>query len=160
MVARWDPYTEMVSLREAMNRLVNDSFSRSTPTTGAWNSAASVPFDLCESAEEVVLRVALPGIDTAQLELTVNQGTLFLKGYRSFYSGDQEKQYTWHARGLTEGNFQFAFTLPSQVNADAAQASYDAGVLTIHLPKAEAVKPKRITVNTIPAPQAIESGSR
>jgi len=143
MLARWDPFNEMVSLREAMSDLVNQSMVR---PTSRWQAGGTLPFDLYESPDHVVLRAAIPGADPNTIEVTVNQGTLRLQGYCNFYTGDQEKQYTWHARGLSEGQFQLTVSLPTHVDADGAEASYDAGVLTISLPKSEAVKPRRIAV--------------
>src|SRR5687768_10510742 len=100
MVARWEPFAEMMTLRDAMSRLVNDSVVRPGPQWGTASGSSAFPFDMCESADDVTVRVAIPGIDPSQLELTVTQGVLTLKGYRGFYSGDQEKQVTWHVRGL------------------------------------------------------------
>ncbi|MBI2761015.1 MAG: Hsp20/alpha crystallin family protein [Chloroflexi bacterium] len=160
MVARWDPFSEMVTLRDAMSRLVNESFVRPGPQWGTAGAVSPFPFDMCESADDVKVRVALPGIDPNQLELTITQGVLTLKGYRTFYSGDQEKQYTWHVRGLGEGNFQFAVALPTTVDAEHAEADYDAGILTIRLPKAETVKARRIEIKGAQQQQAIEAGTR
>jgi HSP20 family protein len=161
MMARWDPFAEMVSLRDAMNRLVNESVVRPTAALGTVGASGSLPFDLYESGDDVFVRLALPGIDPNSIELSVTRGVLSLKGYRTFYSGDQEKQFTWHVRGLTEGNVQFTVALPTAVDAEAAEASYDAGILTIHLPKAETVKPKRIAIReSARAQQAIEAGTR
>ena len=84
---------------------------------------------------------------------------LRVKGYRHFYSGDQEKQYTWYTRGLPEGEFQFAVQLPTEVDGAQAEATYDQGVLTIRLPKAESVRPKRITIGGTQKPEAIEAGA-
>lgn len=161
MVARWDPFAEMVSLRDAMGRLVNDSFVRPGPAWTAAHAVSAFPFDMVESSDDVTIRVAIPGLDLNQIELTVTQGVLTLKGYRGFYSGDQEKQYTWHVRGLSEGNFQFAVALPTTVDAEHAEAGYDAGILTIRLPKAETVKARRIEVKGAqPQQPAIEAGAR
>jgi HSP20 family protein len=160
MVARWDPFSEMVTLRDAMSRLVNESSVRPTSTWGATTAVSPFPFVLYESSDEVTVQLAIPGLDLSQLELTVTQGVLTLKGTRTFYSGDQERQYTWHVRGLQEGPFQVAVALPTSVDTDAAEAAYDAGILTIRLPKAEAVKPKRIEVRSAPPQRAaIEAGA-
>ena len=161
MVTRWDPYAEMLSLRDTMSRLMNEGLSRPASGWQAASAATGFPFDLYETADQVVVRVAVPGIDQEQLELSVHQNVLAVKAARQFYSGDEEKQLTWHARGLSEGNVQFAVGLPTAISPDAAEASYDAGILTITLPKAESVKPKRIQVRgaATPATPAITSGS-
>ena len=156
MLTRWDPCAEMVSLREAMSHLLNDSFVRPGSLTAG--TVASFPFDLYESGDDIVVRAAIPGADPNQIEVTVNQGVLTLKGTQQFYDGDQEHGITWHSRGLREGSYQLAVSLPMVVNAEAAQASYDAGVLTITLPKAEAAKPKRIAVRAGQTQPALTEG--
>lgn len=160
MLTRWDPFTEMVSMREAINRLFNDSYVRPGSQWTGQGSLGAFPFDLYESGDEVVLRIAIPGVDQNQTELTVTQGVLTVKGFRTLYSGDQEKQHTWHARGLTEGAFQMAVSLPTAVNAERAEATYENGIFTITLPKAETVKAKRIGVKHVERQEALTSGSR
>ena len=160
MLTRWNPFSEALSMRDAIDRLFSETFSR----PGAlWSHTAPMtyfPFDVYESGEEVFVRAAIPGADPNQIELVVNQGVLTIKGYRGLYNGDQEKQHTWHVRGLPEGNFQFAVSLPTAVNADAAQASYDAGILTVTLPKAETARSKRIAVTGAPAQEQLTAGAR
>ncbi len=160
MLTRWNPFTELISMREAMDRLFNESFVRPGSLFGSATGIGSIPFDVYETGDDVVVRAAIPGADPSGIDLTVNQGLLTIKGARSLYSGDQEKQYTWHVRGLSEGNFQFSVSLPTAVDADAAQASYDAGILTVTLPKAEAVKAKRIAIQGVQQPEALLAGNR
>jgi HSP20 family protein len=160
MLTRWDPFAEMQSLRGAMDRLFNESFVRPSSFWGAGTSAAHFPFDVYESGDEVYVRAAIPAVDPSQLEITVNQGVLTLKGYRSLYSGDQEKQYTWHVRGIGEGNFQFTVSLPTVVNADQAEAGYDAGILTVRLPKAETVRSRRIAVKGAQTQDVLPAGTQ
>jgi HSP20 family protein len=146
MVSRLEPFGGFFPVRDVMNQLLNESFVR---PSGQWAQATqsiSFPLDLYEAGDEIVLRVAIPGAQPDSIELTLNQGVLSLKGYRSFYSGEEEKQYRWHIRGLSEGEFQFSVSLPTAVDADAARADYDGGLLIIHLPKAETAKTKRISV--------------
>lgn len=147
MVARWDPFAEMVTLRDSVNRLFNETAPRAavwTPPVTAPQAAPS--YDLYETGDHIVARFAIPGMNQEQLEITITRGVLTIKGYRGFYSGDQEKEATWHVRGLAEGSFQFALALPFPVDADRAEAGYEGGILTIQLPKAEAMRPKRIAV--------------
>ncbi len=148
MTARLDPFAELNWMRETMNRLIGDGASqRLTFATPA--ALGSVPFDLFESPEEVGVRIAVPGADPAAISLEIVKGVLTIKGHRSLYGGDQEKRYTWHARGLSEGDFRFTVALPSAVDTDRAEAAYEAGILTVHLPKAEAVKPRRIAIKGV-----------
>lgn len=160
MLTRWDPFSELISMREAMNRLFEESFVRPGWLWRETGARAALPYDLLERADAVELRVALPGVDPSQLEVTVNQGVLTLRGERRFYTEDEERQYTWHVRGLPTGPFQLAVTLPTDVNAEEAQASYEHGVLTIRLPKAEHVRPKRIEVRSGAPREVIEASAR
>lgn len=160
MLTRWEPFADMLSMRAAVDRLFNESFVRPSASWGTPAATAHFPFDLYESGDEVFVRAAIPAADPNQMELVVNQGVLTIKGYRGLYNGDQEKQHTWHVRGLPEGNFQFAVSLPTAVNADAAQASYDAGILTVTLPKAETARSKRIAVTGAPAQEQLTAGAR
>ena len=159
MSTRWDPYAEMLSLREAMGQLLNDSVVRPSAVGSPTALRATLPFDMYETADEVVVRVAIPGAVEDSIELNLHQGMVTLTGTRHFYSGDQEQEYRWHARGLTEGPFQFVVVLPTQVNAEAAQAAFDGGILTITLPKAETVKPKRIAVKGAASQHALTAGT-
>lgn len=156
MVARWDPFAEMTSMRDAVNRLVNESWSRPTGLTGA----STVPFDLYESGDDIFVRIAAAGLEADRLDLMVNHGVLTVKGHRQFYTGDDEKGYTWHVRTLSEGAVQFAVSLPAAVNPDGAEASYDNGILTIRLPKAETVKAKRIAIKGATGQEALPPASR
>ncbi|MER3447320.1 MAG: hypothetical protein C4291_10975 [Candidatus Dadabacteria bacterium] len=160
MLTRWDPFSELVSMREAMNRLFEESFVRPGWLGREAGARAVLPYDLLERGDTVELRVALPGVDPNRLEVTVDQGVLTIKGERRFYSEDEERQYTWHVRGLPSGPFQFAVALPTAVNAEEAQASYQHGVLTIRLPKAEHVRPKQIAIRSERAPEVIEGTAR
>ncbi len=160
MLTRWDPFSEMASMREAVNRLFGEHFLRPGASWAMSPAAGTTPFDLYETPDDVVVRVALPGADPQQTELAVNQGVLTIKGYRGLYHGDQEKQYTWHVRGLPEGEFQISVALPTAVNADAAHATYDAGILTVSLPKTEAVKPRRIAIQSGRTDGALVSAGR
>jgi len=154
MLSRVEPWFDVLPMRDAINRLLECSFV-GAPTAGT----TTLPFDMWEDGESVCLRIAIPGANPEQTDVSVVRDLLRVKGYRSFYSGDQEKQYTWYARGLPEGEFQFAVQLPTEVDGAAAEATYDHGVLSIRLPKAESVRPKRITIGGTQKREAIEAGA-
>jgi HSP20 family protein len=107
----------------------------------------TLQYDLYDSGDELCLRAFIPGAEPSSLELTFNQGALLLKGYRSLYSGEEERRFTWYVRSLREGEFQFAFSLPVAVNPAEAEATYENGLLTIRLPKAAEARVRRIAVN-------------
>jgi HSP20 family protein len=158
MVSRIDPFADFMPMRT----LVDDLFSRAmVRPSSLWSTtgpAFAFPYDLYEADDELVLRAAIPGAQPESIELTINQGVLTLKGYRSFYSGEQEKQYRWHVRGLSEGEFQMRVALPLAVDPVQAEAAYDGGLLTIRLPKAETAKTRRIPVTSGQRQEALAAG--
>ena len=143
-MTQWSPFSEFVSLRDAMDRLFSESMVRSNGTDG--RNGATPPYDLYETEDGLTFRFAMPGVRPEDVEITFNQGTLSVKGAYP-QAGEEQKSWTWHSRGLHwGGEFQCAFRLPSAIDADRAEAHFEHGVLTLSLPKAEAAKPKRIAI--------------
>jgi HSP20 family protein len=141
-VTQWNPLSEFVSLREAMDRLFNESLVRPNGSLGRM----SPPYDMYETEDGLTFRFAAPGIRPEDVEITVVQGTITVKGIYP-QPGEEQKGWIWHVRGLPQGGeFQYAFRLPTAVDADRAEATFEHGVLTLFLPKAEAAKPRRIQI--------------
>ena len=159
VTALFDPFSEIIPVRELVNRLINESVISPRALSGD-GGVSSFPFDLYETADELVVRAAIPGAAAGSFELSVNQDVLTVKGQRGQPGGDTAQQYTWHLRGLSAGPFQMQISLPVPVTAEAAQASYDDGILTIHLPKAEQARVKRIAVSTAGRQEALPAGAR
>ncbi len=143
---RWDPFREISSLQERMNRLFPDVRAR-TPfgeeeiMQGAW-----VPVvDIYETADSIVLKAELPGITKEDISVEVKDNTLTLKGEKKFEKEVNEENY--HRVERSYGTFQRAFTLPSTVEQDKVKAKFKAGILVITLPKMEQAKPKQIKVD-------------
>jgi HSP20 family protein len=160
MLTRWNPFDELISMREAMDRLFNQSFLRPGPLLGLGSALSQFPCDIYETGDAVVVRAAIPGVEPHTIELAVDRGLLTIKGTRTPYPEEQAREYIWHLRGLAQGHFQFTVSLPTAVNADAAEAAYDAGILTVTLPKAEAVKAKRIPIKGVQQAEALPAGAR
>lgn len=143
---RWDPLREMVSLREAMDRLFEDSFVR--PFTGLpaiqREGVITPAIDMYETDNDVVVKTALPGVKPDDVDVTVTGNTLNIKGEMKEEFDETKGDY--HYRERRVGAFHRAVTLPVEVEAGKAEASFDNGVLTLRLPKAEEVKPKQITI--------------
>jgi HSP20 family protein len=116
----------------------------------AWDLA----LDVVETDEDFVVKASLPGINPEDLEITYNNNLLTIKGEVKEEKDVEEQRY--HLRERRYGSFSRSISLPSSVKADAIEASYEAGVLTLHLPKAEEAKPKRIPVQSGQAPKMIE----
>lgn len=143
MLTRWDPFQEMITLRNAVDRLLDNTISplaSQQPTT--WGLA----LDVIEKDDEFVVKASVPGIKPDDLEITFTDNTLTIKGQTQ---EDQEvKEANYHLRERRFGSFSRSITLNSHINADKIQANYDNGVLTLTLPKAEEVKPKRIAIKS------------
>ncbi|GEM_PF-1551734 len=150
MTMRWDPFGDFAYMRGLSNQFFNESAPRTTRAA----ASSPFPFDLYEAGDEYVLRAAIPGINTADLDLAVRENVLMLSGTRSLYPAEEAQAFTWHARGLAEGQFHMSVALPAAVESGAAQASYEAGILTVTLPKSEAVKVKKIAIATPGEPVA------
>jgi HSP20 family protein len=138
---RWEPAREMMSLRDAMDRLFDDAFTRPLSLRDGWSSPA---IDMFQSDDEIIVKAALPGIKADEVQINVTGEVLTLKGE---VKQDQEmKGKSWHIREQRFGSFERSIPLPTDVVADKAKADFENGILTITLPKAEEVKPKTITV--------------
>jgi HSP20 family protein len=134
----------MMTLREAMDRLFDDAFMRPSTLMGRdWQAPA---VDMYQTDDEVIINAALPGIKPDDVQISVTGEVLTIKGETKHE--EESKQKTYHMREQRWGSFERTIMLPTEVKADKAEASFEDGVLTIRLPKAEEVKPKTITVKT------------
>ncbi|MCZ7551343.1 MAG: Hsp20/alpha crystallin family protein [Anaerolineales bacterium] len=143
-LVRWDPYREMMNLRNAFDRYFDPSQSSGEagwqPMT--WNLA----LDVAETDDEYRVSASLPGIDPDDLEITYDSNVLTIKGEMR---EDQEvKEERYHMRERRYGSFSRSISLPTSVKADKIKADYSKGVLTLHLPKSEEARPKRIKVQS------------
>ncbi len=144
-VVRWEPFSEMVSLRDAVNRLFEDSFIR----PGTWpmpfdGNGMSVPADMIETKDNVIIKLSAPGVKPEEIDISVTGDTLTVKGETKSEERFEEGNYI--RKELRQGSFQRTFSLPTSVASDRAKAEFENGVLTLTLPKAEEAKPKSIKV--------------
>jgi len=138
---RWEPAREMMSLREAMDHLFDDAFTRPLSNREAWSVPA---IDMYQTDDEIVVKAALPGIKTDEVQINVTGELLTLKG--EMKHEEEKKEKAWHIREQRYGSFERSIALPTEVVADKAKAEFENGILTIILPKADEVKPRTITV--------------
>ena len=144
-IIRWSPANELVSLREAMERMVEDSVARTWRREGAW--AAGLPFDMYETGEALVLKARLPGVKPEDLELSIHGDSLVIKAELGKEAEQEDaKNRNWHRHELFRGSVGASITLPTMVQPDKADATFHNGELTLVLPKAEEVKPRTIKV--------------
>jgi len=141
---RWEPAREMMTLRDAMDRLFDDAFTR--PLNLSSNGWSVPAVDLYQTDNEVVVKASLPGIKADEVQINVTGEVLTIKGETKQKEEVAEKAY--HIREQRFGSFERSIILPTDVIADKAKADFENGVLTITLPKAEEVKPKSITIKT------------
>ena len=152
MLTRWDPFRELMNLRTMMDRMLETSFDdqyRSGQTT-SWG----LPLDVSENDDEFFVKASLPGIKPEDLDITITGSTLTIKGELKEETETKETQY--HLRERRFGSFSRSITLPSNVKTEDIQANYENGELTLHLPKAEEAKPKRISVESRGSEKVLE----
>ena len=142
---RWEPAREMMTLRDAMDRLFDDAFTR--PLRMYDGSQMSVPaVDMYQTDNEVVVKAAIPGVKADDVQINVTGEVLTIKGETREKEETKDKAY--HIREQRWGMFERTVALPTDVVADKAKAEFENGILTITLPKAEEVKPKTITIKS------------
>jgi HSP20 family protein len=143
-LVRWDPVRDMMSLREAMDRLFEESFVRPRGVLAPVEGAATLALDVFESDDDVTVRASIPGVNPDDIDISVTGDVLTIKGETS--EEREEKQGNYHLRERRYGAFQRSVNLPAPVNTDRAEAEFKNGVLTLTLPKVEEVKPKSIKI--------------
>jgi HSP20 family protein len=146
-LTRWEPVREMMTLREAMDRLFDDAFTRPFSLSREGGSSWSSPaIDMYQTDNDIVVKAALPGIKADEVQINVTGDILTIRGETK--QEEEKNDKSWHIREHRWGAFERSVRLPTGVMSDKAKADFDNGVLTITLPKMEEVKPKTITVKT------------
>ena len=140
-IVRWEPMREMITLREAMDRLFDDAFTRPLSITPGWQVPA---IDMYQTDNEVVIEAAVPGMKASDVQISVTGDVLTLRG--EIKQSNKVDEDSYHIREKRYGMFERRIMLPTEVEADKAKAEFENGILTITLPKAEEVRPKTITV--------------
>jgi HSP20 family protein len=142
-ITRWDPFREVVALQNRMNSLFRDlnEGSESPLTTASFVPAV----DIYEDDKKVVLKLEVPGIEEKDLDVSVENNTLTVKGERKFEK--EEKEENFHRIERRYGSFFRAFTLPTTVDTEKVAANYNAGVLKLELTKKPEAQPKQIKIS-------------
>jgi HSP20 family protein len=155
-MSRWDPLQEALTLREAMQQLFEDSFV--APTTARRGQVMAPAMDVSETPDSFIVEASVPGLRPEDLEITVENNVLTIKGETRQESQNQERNY--HRVERRFGSFQRTISLPSTVKPEAITASLEHGILRLDIPKAEAVKPRKISVHTTnSSPRELEVGN-
>jgi HSP20 family protein len=143
-IVRWDPFRDLLSMQERMNRLFDESFSRRREDEPMGMTTWSPAVDIYETENTIVVKAELPGLTKEEIDVQIHDGILTLKGERKFEKEVKEENY--HRIERAYGGFQRSFSLPTSIEEDKIKAAFKDGVLEVILPKAEAVKPKQIKV--------------
>lgn len=139
---RWNPFREMAAMQSALDRIFEESWRNAYPT-GMNNALA---FDVHETDQAYTIVTAIPGINPDNIDIRYHEGTLSIGAEIAKPEIDENTNVLLQERAY--GTFGRSVTLPQPVNADNAEANYENGVLTLTLPKVEAVQPKQISVKT------------
>lgn len=144
--AHWDPVRELLSLQERMNRLIDQTLSRThseveLSSSGAWSPAV----DLYESEESLILKAELPEVDHEDIELSIDDDRVTLRGERRLKESVSEKQFLRMERSY--GPFHRTFDLPASVDAEKVKAEFRLGILTVTMPKRESEKTRQIPIS-------------
>lgn len=145
-LVRWEPFRDLISLREAMDRLFEESFVRPGLGRLVPAGAEALAVDMYETDDTIVVKSAIPGIKPEDLDISITGDTLTIKGETKAEEEVKEENYIRRERRY--GSFCRSVAIPMPVMTDKAQAEFEDGVLTLTLPKAEEVKPKAIKVKT------------
>jgi HSP20 family protein len=142
-LTRWEPAREMMTLREAMDRLFDDAFTRPLSIRDGW-SMATPAIDMYQTNDDVVVRASLPGLKAEEVQINITGDILTLKS--EIQQEEEQKDRAWHIREQRFSTFERSIVLPTDVKSDKAEAVFENGILTITLPKADEVKPRTINI--------------
>ncbi len=144
-IVRWEPFRELATLQNEVNRLFNSAFDTPTPPGNGGGARRWMPaMDLVETADHFVLRADLPGLSEKDVKIEVEDNVLTVSGERR--SEHETKQEGFHRVERAFGAFSRSLTLPRGVDPAAVTANIDRGVLEVRIPKPETRKPRRIEI--------------
>lgn len=146
-LVRWNPRATM--FRNPMSRFVDEAFNDFLAPVSAGDESLGSdwmpPVDILEDDSKLVFTAEMPGLDRDNVEITLEDQVLTLKGERKFERDEEKDNY--HRIERAYGTFSRSFRLPTNVETGAAKAKFDAGVLTVELPKSEEAKPKKLEIS-------------
>jgi len=143
-IERWHPLTDLMTLRQAMDRLFEDSFVRPSRALETFCQATAPALDVYQTPGEIVAKGTLPGVKPADVNIDITGDTLTVKGDSKAEQEIKREDYLYQERRY--GAFSRTVVLPVELKSDKAEATMEDGVLTLTIPKTEEVKPKAIKV--------------
>jgi HSP20 family protein len=155
---RPSPFGELVTLRQAMDRLFDDTVFRPY-SAYAGGDFARLPLDIRTLPDALLVEASLPGVKPEDVEITVENGTLTIRAEDR--SDEHREEAGWVVREIARGSVMRTVTLPTGLEADKAEATFEHGVLKLRFPKAEQVKPRQIRIQPVTAGEAkaVEPGN-
>jgi HSP20 family protein len=153
-IIKWDPFRDIVTLRDRMNRLFEDMTTLRGEEKDFAASSWAPAVDIYETENEVVLTAEIPGVDEKGIEIKVEDNTLTLKGERKFEKETKEENY--HRIERAYGSFSRSFSLPTYVDLDKIEAEHENGVLKIRMPKKPDLKPRKVKILKPQSPEKIK----
>ncbi len=144
-IMRYDPWSELGTLRDSMDQLLDEFFGRRRRPVERRALAAWAPaIEMYEEGDQVVVRAELPNVDPKQVDVTVTQDAITIRG--SSREETERRDRNYHVRELRAGSFTRTLALPTEVQGDAAKATFAHGLLEVRIPKSERVKPRSVKV--------------
>lgn len=143
-IIKFDPFRDMITLRDKMNKLFEDAFVQRGEDKDMISSAWLPAVDIFESDNELVLTAEVPGIDEKDIEISLENNVLSIKGERKFDKETKEENY--HRIERSYGTFYRSFTLPSYVDSEKINAVHENGILKIRMSKKHELKPKKVKI--------------
>ncbi len=144
-IVRFEPFRDLLTSQREYVRLLKEAFSPMSGETEVSTRSWAPPVDIYETEDAIVLKAELPGIDPKDVEVRVEDNTLYLKGERNYEKDVNEQNY--HRIERSYGSFARGFSLPNSISAEKVKAEYKDGLLTLTMPKREEAKPKTIKID-------------
>lgn len=144
-IIRWDPFRDLVTLRDRMNRLFEDAVTTARGEEKDLISSSWAPaVDIYEDETQLVLTAEVPGIEEKDIEIKIEDNTLTIRGERKMEKETKEENY--HRIERAYGSFFRSFTLPNYIDQDKIHAEHENGVLKITMIKKAELKPRKVKI--------------
>lgn len=143
-ITKYDPFRELRSLQDEVNRLFSGAFPKSSIQEEILRGAWAPNVDIFENKEKLVIQAELPGLRTEDVDVSIENNVITLSGERKFEKQDEGDNY--HRIERSYGSFSRSFTLPQTVTSEGAEANFKDGILTVALAKREETKARKIEV--------------
>lgn len=152
-IVKWDPFETFLGVQDDLNKLFRNRFASARPFEGGISEVRrwAPAVDIYETEENLVVEAELPGIDPKDIDVTIEDGVLTLKGERKYEKEVKEENYYRIERA--SGHFERSVRLPFDTDEDSVKAAFDNGVLTVNVPKVQPPEKKSISVEVAGKPK-------